>query len=342
MNYTLIGLSVSTLACIVAIKLLRQPSQRFGLIDYPNSRKQHKMATPVIGGLSMFIGFVVGQLYISFYLDQLTLLFLLSSFIVVCLGAYDDYVDLPVFFRLFVQLFATLILVIFGDGVIINLGNLVGFGDIMLGSWSILVSVLAFIGVMNSLNMIDGIDGLAGIFSLLVFSSIAFLSLNKSHSHLLFSLLFCSVTIPFITSNLNLFGKKNKKIFMGDAGSMFLGLGIAWLLISSTQGENPAFRPITALWFFAIPLIDALSVIIRRIMNGQSPFNPDRSHLHHILIRLGCSERQTLVLIIRSSFIMILAGILSEKIQAPEWIMLSLLLMIFLFYLIATIQIEKK
>ena len=342
MNFTLIGLSLSTLICIIAIQLLRSLSPKLDLIDRPNNRKLHKGAIPLIGGVSMFIGFAVGQIYLSFYSDKLTLLFLFSSFIVVAIGVLDDYMGLSVLLRFFFQFTAAGLLIIYGDVAIVNIGNLLGFGEIHLDALSFLITILAILGAVNSLNMIDGIDGLAGMLSLLVFLSIAFLSFNKSSPQLLYSLLFCSVTIPFIFSNLNILNKKNKKIFMGDAGSMFLGLGVSLLLISSSQGDNQVIKPVTALWFFAIPIIDTLSVIIKRAINGQSLFNPDRNHLHHILMRLGFSQKQTLTLIVICASIMVSLGIYSENNQVPEKIMFVSFLIVFLVYFIGMRLIEKK
>lgn len=129
---------------------------------------------------------------------------------------------------------------------------------------------------------------------------------------------------------------------MGDAGSMFLGLGVSLLLISSSQGDNQVIKPVTALWFFAIPIIDTLSVIIKRAINGQSLFNPDRNHLHHILMRLGFSQKQTLTLIVICASIMVSLGIYSENNQVPEKIMFVSFLIVFLVYFIGMRLIEKK
>jgi UDP-GlcNAc:undecaprenyl-phosphate GlcNAc-1-phosphate transferase len=120
---------------------------------------------------------------------------------------------------------------------------------------------------------------------------------------------------------------------MGDAGSMFLGFGIAWLLVDLSQGEQRAFAPVTALWIFAVPLIDTVAIMLRRIFKGQSPFKPDREHLHHFFMRVGYSDRKALLLITVTSTLMAVIGIWSELNGVSEWKMFVLFVTIFLLYL---------
>ena len=119
---------------------------------------------------------------------------------------------------------------------------------------------------------------------------------------------------------------------MGDAGSMFIGLSVIWLLSMGTQGENASFRPVTALWICAVPLMDMLAIVIRRYRKGKSPFKPDRDHLHHILQRTGLTSRQTLVVITASSIVMSLIGVLGEYFQVAESVQLILFIVIFVLY----------
>ena len=119
---------------------------------------------------------------------------------------------------------------------------------------------------------------------------------------------------------------------MGDAGSMFIGLSVIWLLTIGTQGESASFRPVTALWICAIPLMDMLAIVMRRYRKGKSPFKPDRDHLHHILQRAGLSSRQTLVVISIASALMSILGVLGEYFQVPESIELALFVLMFILY----------
>ena len=119
---------------------------------------------------------------------------------------------------------------------------------------------------------------------------------------------------------------------MGDSGSTFLGLGIAWSLITFSQESQSIFSPITALWIYSIPLMDTISVVIRRISDGKSPFSPDRKHLHHFFIHIGKSDRQTLIIIVLISALMALIGILMDVFGIPERFMFLLFVSIAFIY----------
>jgi UDP-GlcNAc:undecaprenyl-phosphate GlcNAc-1-phosphate transferase len=137
------------------------------------------------------------------------------------------------------------------------------------------------------------------------------------------------------------FNKESKKIFMGDAGSMFVGLSVIWLLTMGTQGEQASFRPVTALWVCAIPLMDMLAIVVRRYKNGKSPFKPDRDHLHHILQRAGLSSRQTLVAISIAAAFMSVIGLIGEYLNVADTIMLIGFLVAFIIYNLVIRHITK-
>ena len=131
--------------------------------------------------------------------------------------------------------------------------------------------------------------------------------------------------IPYLLFNLDLIGKGKGKIFMGDAGSTFLGLGISWALVSFSQGDNLIFSPVTALWIFSVPLIDTIFVMSRRVVNGKSPFKPDRKHLHHFFIQSGRTDRETLFIIVSFSIVMAYAIFLRILLLPPPQTQPSLL-----------------
>ena len=181
--------------------------------------------------------------------------------------------------------------------------------------------------------MVDGIDGLVGSLSLNTFTAVAVLFLMDGNtSYLSYPLIIATATIPYLLFNLGVFPKRTKKIFMGDAGSMFIGLSVIWLLTMGTQGENASFRPVTALWICAIPLMDMLAIVMRRYRKGKSPFKPDRDHLHHILQRAGFSSKQTLLIITVVAVLMSCIGLLGELYSVPEWIELAAFIVIFVLY----------
>jgi UDP-GlcNAc:undecaprenyl-phosphate GlcNAc-1-phosphate transferase len=231
-------------------------------------------------------------------------------------------------------------------GYISNLGNLFGFGDITLGPVGIIFTYVGIIVVINAYNMIDGIDGLIGSLSINTFTSVAILFIMSGQTdYLSYPLVLATATVPYLMHNLGFFAKffkkETQKIFMGDAGSMFVGLSVIWLLTMGTQGEQASFRPVTALWICAIPLMDMLAIVVRRYKNGKSPFKPDRDHLHHILQRAGLSSKQTLVVISSGAIVMSVIGLAGEYFKIAENLMLVGFLMMFALYNLAIRHITK-
>ncbi len=316
----------------IAIKLFKPIAIDVGLVDKPNARKRHDGQVPLIGGISIFVAVLAASLL--WLPNTLELrMYLIASAMMVFIGALDDKYDLRVRIRIVGQIIIASLMIYGVGGYISNLGNLFGLGDIQLGPIGIVFTYLAIIVVINAYNMVDGIDGLIGSLSLNTFTAIAILFLMKGNQgYLTYPLILATATLPYLMFNLGYFKKYSKKIFMGDAGSMFIGLSVIWLLTIGTQGDNSSFRPVTALWICAIPLMDMLAIVIRRYSKGKSPFKPDRDHLHHILQRAGLSQRQTLVVISISSVVMSLIGVLGEYFQVPESVELGLFVLIFILY----------
>jgi len=232
--------------------------------------------------------------------------------------------------RIFFQILVAIIITTVGGVSLESFGNLLGNGDIILDVWAYFFTVIAIVAGMNAVNMVDGIHGLAGGNSLITFLAIVFLCIGSvSQINLLIALLFCSVLPIFLINNLCIGISKNKRIFMGDAGSMLIGLAIVWLLIDLSQGEDRVFAPVTALWLFAMPLIEMVTAVLRRLTSGKSPFKPDSFHFHHLLIRLGVGEKTTLLVMILFSLSMAVMGILGELYGIAEWVMFVGFLLIF-------------
>jgi UDP-GlcNAc:undecaprenyl-phosphate GlcNAc-1-phosphate transferase len=316
----------------IAIKLFKPIAIDVGLVDKPNARKRHQGQVPLIGGISIFVAVLAASLL--WLPNTLELrMYLIASAMMVFIGALDDKYDLRVRIRIVGQIIIASLMIYGVGGYISNLGNLFGLGDIQLGPIGIVFTYLAIIVVINAYNMVDGIDGLIGSLSLNTFTAIAVLFLmNGNQGYLTYPLILATATLPYLMFNLGYFKKYSKKILMGDAGSMFIGLSVIWLLSIGTQGENASFRPVTALWICAIPLMDMLAIVMRRYRKGKSPFKPDRDHLHHILQRAGLSSRQTLIVISITSVVMSLIGVLGEYFKVAESIQLVSFVLIFILY----------
>ncbi|WP_237711881.1 undecaprenyl/decaprenyl-phosphate alpha-N-acetylglucosaminyl 1-phosphate transferase [Rhodanobacter sp. 115] len=278
----------------IALFILANLAERLGLVDRPNKRKLHQGNIPLVGGLSVFIGMLVAALWFdgfSYFVKML----LATSAVLALLGALDDRYDLSVRARLLVQT-AAILTVVGTTGVYIHsVGHLFGH-ELLLGWLGVPFTVVAVIGLLNAFNMMDGIDGLAGSLSLVTIGAILLYSnAAQMHGPTALMLLTGCALLPYLAANLGLVGRK---IFLGDAGSMVLGYLFARTLIDFSQASPRHISPIDVLWCVALPVLDTIAVMYRRLRQGKSPFKPDRGHIHHILMGAGLSSRRTLVCLI--------------------------------------------
>lgn len=336
----LIPLFFTFVISCVCIRFIKPIATRLGLVDSPNARKVHTGSIPLIGGIAIFFGVLMASM-VFLPQSQTLNLYLLASALIVFIGVLDDYHDLPVKPRIIVQVLVASIL-IFGSKIYLeNLGNLFGYGDVHLGVFGTLFTIIAVVAAINAFNMVDGIDGLAGLLSMITFSALAYLLSHTHNEWFLLPILFIAAIIAYLMFNLEWPSSKLKKVFMGDAGSMLIGLTVVWLLVVGTQSETAAFKPVTALWLIAVPLMDMAAIMVRRVRKGQSPFKPDRNHLHHIFLRAGFTSRQTLVLISSFSVFLTVFGITLERIDTPEWLVLLIFVSVFMIYSLAISHIWR-
>ncbi len=315
-----------------SLLLLRKVAKFVGLVDKPNVRKLHSGAVPLVGGISICLSIVQ---FLTFNPDVIehSYLFLICISMLTFVGALDDKFDISYKVRLIVQTLLSIGMMWVADIQLNNIGNIIGVGDVYLGIFGPIVTIFAVVGAINAFNMVDGIDGLLGGLAIVTFSAIAILlTVSSRHGLAYLCLVFIVAILPYILMNLGLLGRR-RKIFMGDAGSMMIGFTVIWLLLGASQKPAEALmRPVTALWLIAIPLMDMAAIMIRRIRRGDSPFKPDREHLHHIFQNLGFSARQTLVLICAIASCFAGIGIYGEYRGVSEPIMFSLFMVSFILY----------
>jgi UDP-GlcNAc:undecaprenyl-phosphate GlcNAc-1-phosphate transferase len=294
----------SLFATIIFILVLYPCALKIGFTDKPDPRKQHKAPTPPIGGIAIFLATLVTLLFNNLNLPHQTA-FIFAMTILVVVGVIDDHRGLGVKIRLLAQIIAGLIMTEIADIKIIELGDLLGFGNINLGIFSTAFTVFAVVGGINAFNMIDGIDGLAGGLTLISIITIALLSWLYEHWILLyFCIIFIGAIIAFLLFNLRIFGRTRGAIFLGDSGSTLLGYTVCWLAITASQGETSCITPTLVLWIIALPLYDSICIMSRRMHRGQSPFAPDREHLHHILPLEGFTINTTVVVLLTFSLLL--------------------------------------
>ena len=292
-------LGIVTLATVFAVTvsavpLLSRQAERFGLVDEPGGRKDHACAVPLIGGIAIFLGVSVGAAAMP-ALPPMLVGALLGMAGYVLLGCLDDRIPLGGAVKLAIQVaIATAVVVGFG-GAIPSLGDLFGTGPIALAApWSHAFAVFVIVGLVNAVNMADGVDGLAaGVVLIALFWLSVAAELNGVPQTVGFSLLLGAGVTGFLLFNYRSPICGRAVVFLGDAGSMMLGFAIAWLGISVLAAVEGPVTPAGMGWIVALPAVDTLSLMVRRIRRGRSPFSADREHLHHVFLLAGFSPIAT-------------------------------------------------
>ena len=283
-------------------------AERVGAIDVPrDGRRVHDHPIPRMGGLAIFIGFVVAMiLFVSFTTQVLGLL--LGALIIAVMGAVDDIVNLRPWIKLSIQIIAALVAIRCGIifTAVSNPNFMSDIGTIPIGSLAIPLTVLWIVGCTNAVNLIDGLDGLACGVSAISSMTMMIVSLFVADPNTTFILAaLCGACVGFIPYNLN-----PAKIFMGDTGALFLGYTMSVLSILGCF----KFNAIVSLWvpflIFALPIVDTAFAFTRRILHGQSPFTADRGHLHHRLIDRGFDQKHAVLILYAVSGISGISAIL--------------------------------
>lgn len=318
----------------ISLFVFRKVAQRIGLVDKPNERKHHTGQIPLVGGISVFVTMLLALLWLP---ELLTLpyLYMGCALALVIVGAIDDRYDISFKLRLVIQALVSIAMIVLGERSLHNLGYLMGSEALQIPEFaSYVLTVVAVIGAINAFNMVDGIDGLLGGLASVTFGGLGLLFYWHGMANFaLFCALLVTAMLPYTMLNLGFPFGLRFKVFMGDAGSIFIGFTVIWLLIVASQGEREtAIRPVTALWLIALPLMDMVCIMIRRIRKGQSPFKPDREHLHHICQRIGLSPFQSLLAICAAATLMAGIGIWSELAKMDEYIMFFAFLLTFVAY----------
>lgn len=298
MNYILLSSVLAFLVTFLAMPIIIQVVNDKKLFDENDERKVHKNIIPTLGGLGIFAGFIIATLMgVPSAITSQLQYYAAAIIVIFFLGIKDDILVLSASKKFIGQLFAAVIIVIFGGIQLTNLHGFLGIYEIphIIG---IIISLFTIIVITNSFNLIDGVDGLAGSLSLLTtlfFGAYFFYAGHLTYAVMSFSL--AASTIGFLIFNFS-----PAKIFMGDTGSLLLGfvnsiLVIKFIKVAGNPAENFPIAASPAIGFaiLIIPLFDTLRVLGLRILNRSSPFRPDRKHLHHFLLDLGLSPRMIII-----------------------------------------------
>lgn len=310
---------VAAFAAVTALIYMLDPlARRFGLMDHPKGRKDHAVSTPVTGGVAIAIGTILPALVLVNPSLQLISLGV-AALILVVTGVLDDIYDLPWPIRVLAQVAAALAIIYLGGVRVENIGAAFGLNHLALGWLSVPFSVAAVVGLINALNMADGVDGLCGSLALSALLMLTAASVYAGNLDLAHGLVVISgAVVAFLAFNLRNPFRKRAAVFLGNSGSAYLGLIIAWAAFRLTQNPLYPVTPVLAPFLVAPPVIDTLALIIRRAMAGHSPFHADRTHAHHLMLDGGFTPTGVVMTLSGLSLILGLAAALALLADVPD------------------------
>ncbi len=314
---TLLAFIFVTAAIPAAIRLARATG-------FTDGRKDSGPSVPPVGGLVVFPAFMA----IAFFggrLPEGAGWFFAALALLLAVGALDDRFNLQPRLKFLAQCVAAALAVIPGGTVIMDLGNLLGFGGIELGAAGALFTVIAVVLLINAMNLMDGLDGLASGIGLSVLALLAlamFVTSGSASGDLRLALTACGALAGFLVYNMRHPWRARASIFMGDAGSMALGLTLAWFCIRAAQPPAAGIvRPVTVAWLLALPVFDTCGQFVRRVARGRHPFDGDCGHFHHHFLYAGVAPGRAAAVIIALSGLSGRAGIAALYAGIPEYVL---------------------
>lgn len=317
--------TVSFIVSLFLVPICKKVSIHVNAMDEPNERKIHKKPMPRLGGLAIYLSFLICYMFFGKITTQM-LSIIIASFVIILFGIIDDINPMKARYKLFGQIIAACIIVYYGNIILqdvylfdyyINFGNLAPY-----------LTIFFIIACINAINLIDGLDGLAAGISTIYFITIAIIAIITNRIgglDIILSIIMLGSTFGFLVYNF-----PPAKIFMGDTGSQFLGFIIA--IISLLGFKNITFNSLVVpIVILAIPIFDTLFAILRRILKGESIGTPDKEHFHHQLLKMKFSTRKTVLIIyiidIAFASVSIFLTLGDNKVASYIYIVLTILLL---------------
>ena len=298
----IIGFIAAFIFSVIMVPLVRKMCLAQGFFDQPGERKIHKAPIPRLGGVAIWFGTILSLITVVILQGQYPFGNSLSAIlaggtVMFLLGIVDDTYGLSAKFKFFVQIGAALIAFLLG--VQINFINLPFIDtNIMLGLWSLPITILWIVGLSNAFNFIDGVDGLAGTLGMTGAITLGILALMATPAHTTCTLL-CFILAGAIMGFL-VFNFNPARIFMGDSGSLFMGFLLASLSVVGVM-KSATFTIFLPVFVLVVPIFDMCFATVRRLLKGKSPFSPDAEHLHHKLLRAGLSHNKTVMALLAAT-----------------------------------------
>lgn len=310
---------IALIVTYICTPLVRMLAVKIGAIDAPDARKVHQVSIPRLGGLAIYIGYMVSLLYNVKDISSVKGL-LIGSVILVAVGIWDDVKQIGPKTKLLGQIVAALMLPIFDNAI-----HFISIGDHMLylEYLSIPLTVFWIVGFTNIVNLIDGLDGLAAGISLIACIAICIVTLQMGQVDLAcITLALAGAACGFLRYNFN-----PAKIFMGDTGSMLLGYTMAAISVMGSVKTAATVGLVVPVIVLGLPILDTLFAIVRRRINGRPVFQPDKGHLHHRLLAMGLTQKQAVLLMYAITAVLGCVSIVAAKANFTIGLLLVVLIL---------------
>lgn len=335
------------LLTVLLVPALVRFAPRWKLLDEPGGRKRHDSAVPLVGGLaimvSAFAALALSMLWWP-YLDAFSWWYVLVVAIMLVAGVLDDAFGLRYWFKALLQVGAILPLVFLAGTKLVSFGALAGGGPVLLGYAALPITIVFLLGYVNAVNMIDGLDGLAGGVTVIALAFLAVVAWIESVSTLfLVCLAFLAATSAFLAYNLRTPWRSRATVFLGDAGSMALGLIVGGLAIElAGDPGRDVVAPMGFAWILALPVMDTVVVMTRRLLRKRNPFAPDRLHLHHVLLDLGLSPGRATAGLLALASLYGMYGLLGSLAEWPDWVLFVSFIGVFACHISFVVLVRRR
>ena len=322
--------SLILLITMILISVVIKFSSKIGMLDIPNDRSSHVSPTPRGAGVAMFFAYMpILMLFHWGFISENSGFFLALS-LIFAIGVYDDNKGVSPKLKFIVIIAATLLIFFINDFQIDRLGNWFGTEIPLHWSLALIVTIFAIVGFTNALNLLDGLDGLAGSISLVIFIAFAYIGYIYGDNFIsTISLIMIFTLIGFL-----FFNWSPASIFMGDSGSLVLGFTVAVVAIKAIDHISV----ISILLLTALPIVDTLVVMTRRMQRGLSPFNPDKTHIHHKMLTWRGSVDHSVFILVSIQIFFSFIGVLFREFGDES----SFFLVLIMLYLFFSLLDERK
>lgn len=327
--------------------------RHLGWMDRPTERKRHEGAVPLAGGLLIGVSMFVTLMLLRPDAVQ-AVHFWAGAGMVAVVGFIDDRSPLRARYRFFAQCAATLVFVLTGGVMLSDLDDVFGPFALPIGLMAVPLTVVGIVGVTNAINLSDGLDGLAaGLATIAAACTLAAFVMISGELPLEraeaaseaaeVAAIAVGAMLAFLLFNQRTPWRARASMFLGDCGSMAIGFLVGALLVYASAGfGDRGLPPVSAVWFVAIPLIDTLGCMVRRVLAGMTPMTPDRRHLHHLLLELGLSPGRAVFLLHAVALAFGLAGLVGWRLGVPQYVMLWSLVAVFVVYVVTSLRVWAR